>query len=396
MPGVQEAFEAEAAGASRGEQVRVLHLAEGASLAGIETHICALLKEMKRSPRVGEILFACFYDGPLKKRLEQIGVRCLCLRRTCKLDPAVIRRLRSVVRSHRVEILHMHGYLAAIHGQIAALTLPQSVLTLTTAHQRAERHPSWKMNLYVRIMFRLSRLAGTHSVVVSENVRQSILDKYRMGAERITTIHNGVDIGCENVARKTREELGLDPGKKAIGIIGRLVEAKRHDLFVRVAQEICRERSDVEFVILGDGPLRTAIERKIAEAGMGGHVKLMGHRPNVLEYLQRLDLMVICSDHEGIPYVLLEALLLRKPIVSTRAGGIPEVIRSGFNGVLVGVGDAEAMKREILALLRDPDRAHALAENGHRTVIERFSAQAMAEKTLDLYERLKAAKKGPS
>jgi glycosyltransferase involved in cell wall biosynthesis len=173
-----------------------------------------------------------------------------------------------------------------------------------------------------------------------------------------------------------------------IGIVGRLVPVKRHNFFIRLAVELLKERDDVDFVIIGDGPLENEVKGIIREKGLQGKIKMTGFIEDIIKYINGLDMLVITSQHEGIPYVLLEAMMLKKPVIATNVGGIPEVIKSGFNGMLSETEDLLGMKNNIIELLDHPDQMASIGENGYKTVLDNFSAISMSRQTMDLYQSL--------
>jgi glycosyltransferase involved in cell wall biosynthesis len=186
--------------------------------------------------------------------------------------------------------------------------------------------------------------------------------------------------------------MGLDPQKKAIGIVGRLVKGKGHHFFIRLSKALSEIREDLEFLIIGDGPLADEIRLNIKQMNMDGNIKMLGFRSDVIDYINCLDILTLCSDHEGIPYVVLEALKCRTPIVSTNVGGIPEVISSGYNGILTGHGDCEEMKSKILELLDRPSMLNMITQNGYDTLLNKFSTPKMAQETVALYRKILSEK----
>ena len=370
------------------KKINLMHIAEGVRWAGIESHIFSLLSEIRNMPEVNNVIFISLYNGLLRQKLMDMGIRAFCLPRRKKIDCSLIFQIKKQIESFEVDILHTHGYLASIYGMLAALFASRKVHIVRTIHQRAEPHDSWKMNLYVRLTIFLSRLERTHLIAVSDNVKESAVKKFNINEDIITTIHNGINFRDKRVLEKDKGKLNLDPAKHTIGIVGRLVHGKGHLFFVKLAFSLIKERDNIEFVILGDGPLRENIDTFIKQQGMENKIKLMGYKDNILDYINSLDILVICSEHEGIPYVLLEALMLKKPVVSTRVGGIPEVITSGYNGILIKPGDIEAMKNGLLELIDTPSKMILLGCNGYNIIAEKFSSYNMARNTVNLYMKL--------
>lgn len=237
-------------------------------------------------------------------------------------------------------------------------------------------------------MILLAYFAKAHIIAVSGDVKKSAAKRFNMLNNQITIIHNGIKLPSHRLEVLDKGSLGYSPNKHTIGIAGRLVPGKGHRFFVDLASAVTKERDDIEFVILGDGPLFDEIAEYIAMRKMKEHIKLMGHKDNILDFIKNLSIMVICSDHEGIPYILLESLMLKIPVISTDVGGIPEVITHGMNGLLVKPGDNDGMKEQLVELIDHPERRIELGENGYNTIKNKFLSSRMAHETLNLYFNL--------
>jgi len=368
--------------------INLLHIAEGQRWAGIESHIYSLLSELVELPEINTIMLLTLYDGSLRIKLREQGVDTICLPHEGHNHLYKVLSIKKHLRDNKINILHTHGYLASIYGLLAAILSKAKVRVVITFHQRAEPHPTWKMNLNVHFMILLAYFAKAHIIAVSGDVKKSAAKRFNMLNNQITIIHNGIKLPSHRLEVLDKGSLGYSPNKHTIGIAGRLVPGKGHRFFVDLASAVTKERDDIEFVILGDGPLFDEIAEYIAMRKMKEHIKLMGHKDNILDFIKNLSIMVICSDHEGIPYILLESLMLKIPVISTDVGGIPEVITHGMNGLLVKPGDNDGMKEQLVELIDHPERRIELGENGYNTIKNKFLSSRMAHETLNLYFNL--------
>jgi glycosyltransferase involved in cell wall biosynthesis len=151
-------------------------------------------------------------------------------------------------------------------------------------------------------------------------------------------------------------------------------------------------QNDLRTLIAGDGPLRADLEKTAENYDLTSRVHFLGHRDDVPRLLAASDLVVLPSEYEGLPNIVLEAMKQRKPVVATAAPGTTELVADGATGVLVPVGNVQLLTRAMRDLIRDPDRARALGVAGRRRVDEEFSARAMIDRFANLYEELAAAK----
>jgi glycosyltransferase involved in cell wall biosynthesis len=171
-------------------------------------------------------------------------------------------------------------------------------------------------------------------------------------------------------------------------MVARLAPQKAPEVFVRAAACVHRVRSDVRFWLIGDGELRAPLEALAQQLGAAPIVEFLGHRRDVPALLRALDLFVLTSRYEGLPYSVLEAMACGLPVIATRAPGTVDVVEDGVTGLLAALDAPEEIAGAILALLDDPRRARALGEAGRRRVKGSFSLEAMLSAHATLYQEL--------
>ena len=183
--------------------------------------------------------------------------------------------------------------------------------------------------------------------------------------------------------------LGLAPLRPVVVQVAQLVRQKDPLNFVR-AVAVARTRvPEVQALLVGEGPLRRDVENAIRALDLGGALRLTGYRTDADAILAAADVVVLSSREEGLGSVLLDALLLGKPIATTRAGGIPEVIDDGRTGLLAPIADAAALGANIARLLTDRALAERLGQAA-RARAHDFSVEHMTDRTMEIYERVLA------
>lgn len=204
---------------------------------------------------------------------------------------------------------------------------------------------------------------------------------------RIQTIHNGIDfVPASSDARQViRAALGVNAESPLILSVGRLTEQKAHSVLVRAAQKVRDRFPAARFVIVGDGPLRAALEGEMGQLDLQGTVMLVGGRENIPDYIAAADLFVLPSREEGLGVALLEAMSGGLASVATRVGGIPEIIRDGENGLLVPPDDPDSLTDAIVRLLSDPAECVRLRGAGKSTVENGFTVNRMCEQYLQIF-----------
>ena len=187
-----------------------------------------------------------------------------------------------------------------------------------------------------------------------------------------------------------RSQFGLPPESRALGVVAQLIERKGHLLLLEALPPLLAEFPDLHVLFFGKGGLEGRLREMIGAGGMARRVRLAGFRDDLPRILPCLDLVVHPAYREGLGVSLLQASAAGVPIVACRAGGIPEAVRDGENGLLVPPGDAGALRDAIARLLRDPVLARRLGEGGRALVAREFSLDSMVEGNLAIYREVLA------
>ena len=321
-------------------------------------------------------------DGELRRRLgDEVDVVPLAPRNEVDLPAAW--RLSRVLRDLRPDVVHAHDS----HGVAVAAT----ALSIASSDPRPPLVFSRRVDFHLmgNSFSRWKYRQVDCFVAASDAIRTMLVDD-GVPPDRTVTIRDGIDV--ERVERTepldVRQEFWFPPNSLVVGNIAALVPHKGQKYLVDAAATVVRERPEARFVILGEGELKPEIERQIRHLHLGQHVVLAGFRTDVIGLLKGFDLFAMSSVTEGLGSTLLDAMAARRPVVATRAGGIPEVVTDGETGVLVPTRDALALARAILALLADEPRRHELALAGWARVRRDFSADRMVDATIGVYERL--------
>jgi len=236
-------------------------------------------------------------------------------------------------------------------------------------------------------------------VTTGEAIRRLFLEELRLDPSKVISIPTGVDLSQLDPhavdGRRVRQELGVQRATPLIGIVAVLRSWKGHRFFLEAVPLIVRKVPSARFLIVGDGPLRRNIDQWIERMGLKEIVMMAGHREDIPEVLAALDVVVSASTAaEGVPQALLQALAMRRPVVATRVGAVPEVIRHEETGLLVRPGDPAALGAAVTSLLSDPHRGATLGMAGRRLVEKEFTVEVMLERLEVLYAEMFALRRG--
>ena len=303
-----------------------------------------------------------------------------------------IRSIIGYVKKHNIELVHLVDLKSTIVGGMAALFL-KNVKTVTTIHGLPEpfdtllKRSKYQISVWLYYFFLKFIIDGI--ICVSSDLKSR--QPKGIEGKKIRVVYNGLKLDDANkINDPGLTEKGK--GQLKIGTVGRLDRVKGHSFLLDAAQIVLKERPDVVFVIVGSGPLEDELKGQARQLGISDKVHFLGFKENAHELIAEMDIFVLSSLHEGVPYVLLEAMSSFKPVVCTQVGGIKDVVVHGHDGLFVQPADSEDLSRALLLLLNDRKLAANLGENARRTIENRFSSVHMAKETCDFYGALKEQK----
>jgi glycosyltransferase involved in cell wall biosynthesis len=361
--------------------IRILQLLHGLAIGGIERMVLSLVFAL--DPARFETAFATFdHEGQLAPEVRERGFRIHFRKRAGGLDVAFVLWLARVLRHERPDVLHAHNATAFFYGAAAACLVPGTRF-LYTEHDRAFPTPVRERGLHALLARRTDAV-----VTVSETLQKNLVRYECFPRSRVHVVRNGVELRAPSRGRRdVRAELGL--GERPVaGIVARLATVKNHALLLRAWKRVLERVPDAMLLVVGNGPLEPSLRVQATELGIESSIRFLGFRLDIPELLQALDVFVLSSLSEGLSLTLLEAEAVGLPIVATRVGGNPEVVRDGDTGFLVPSGEEEPLASALARLLQDPSLRTRLGERGRALYREQYTLQAMVQGYVELYARL--------
>jgi sugar transferase (PEP-CTERM/EpsH1 system associated) len=364
--------------------MHVVHVLHTLAVGGTENGVVNLVNALAGDAR--HTVIAVTTSGPLAARLPA-GVAVHALGKRPGVDPAAVVRLTRLLRRLRPDIVHSRNWGA--FDAVAAARLAGVPVVIHGEHGREAADPEGQDRRRNRLRRLLSPLIAQW-VTVSHDLRRWLVHRVGIPADRVLTIHNGVDTArfAEGDREAAREALGLEPGRPVVGTVGRLDPVKDHVRLVTAFRSVAARRSDARLVICGDGPLREELHRAVDAVRLQGSVRLLGERDDVPRVLAALDVFTLPSIAEGISNTVLEAMASGLPVVATRVGGNPELVEDGVTGRLVEPRRTEALAEALLGYLNDPVLARLHGKAARQRCVAEFSLERMAARYLALYRRL--------
>jgi glycosyltransferase involved in cell wall biosynthesis len=366
--------------------VRVAICAAGEIWGGVERFIVTMaagLRDAGINP-----LVVLFHDGLLADTLRRDGIDVATLARFSKYDPRLIAQLRRLLRERSINILHLHGYKASIVGSLASAML--GIKTVKTEHGCLEPLPGWtalpthsRMAANIAIDRAVSRCFVDGVVFVSRDIQQRL--GRRSHSPRQHVIYNGIPPIAPSAAAERRQ-----PERRAtfdVGIVGRIDKVKGHDVLFRALVHL-KHLDRLRVHVFGTGPLEDECRAMCQTLQLGDTVRFHGFEPAIHDRMASLDLVVIPSRHEGLPYALLEAMYLKVPVIASDVGGLPEVLERQRCGVLVAPDEPARLAAAIERLYHDAPLRACLAQRAFSVVRRHFLVDDMVRQYHDVYRQL--------
>ena len=291
---------------------------------------------------------------------------------------AGFKALRRYLASHVPDVVNTHSSADSWLTGLACATFGNPPTIVRTRHISAPVSG----NFANRWLYRQAK--GV--VTTGERLRRHLLETLGLDPARVTSVPTGIDIERFTPADKTAAKiaLGLDPQHKHLGIVATLRSWKGH-LFLLDAFEQMK-RSDLHLMIVGEGPMRSQIEDRIAALGIGGRVTLTGQRSDPEHWLQAMDVFCLPSyANEGVPQAILQAMLCGLPIVTTPVGAILEAVSDGETALITAPKDVTALAAAIARLIDDGALSTRLGDAARRVASADFSREAMLDKMEHLF-----------
>ena len=294
---------------------------------------------------------------------------------------ALVKKLREI----QPDIVHTHMAKAGALGRIAAV-IARVPVRIHTYHGHLLHGYFGKGKTFVVVVAeRILRLFTTYAVVVGEQVRQDLIKAKIVSALASCSIAPGVSDIQLWEKEKALNKLGLPHNQPVVLFVGRLTSIKRPDLFVDLARRLASSNQGALCVFVGDGPLGEQLRDVAKDAE---NLCLAGWQKDLGVVYAVADVVVLCSDNEGMPLSLIEASLCTKAIVATNVGSVKEIVEDGISGVLVPPGDAVALHDAVSQLLGDAAQRKLFGESARVHALSVFSPDRSLQAHADLYQQL--------
>jgi glycosyltransferase involved in cell wall biosynthesis len=377
--------------------MRVLQVSYRSEVAGGERVLLQLCDALQAAGH--EVACVLPTHGPLEEELRSRGLEAFLVPMSKTYDLRAAWRIRSLLREQQIDVLHTHGMLVNILGRFAVRGLTE-VGSVSTVHMARDllgppRFGGWlqkvKNRLYYAPLDNWTSRWNDKVVAVSRAVREDLVIQ-GCPEERIRVILNGIDLDCFRSSHQDRvgirAELGIGEDVFLVACIARLSPGKDLPCFIEALCQLRAFRPRAQAFIAGDGPALKELQGLLRSRKLERVVHLLGYRRDVPALLAACDVVVLSSISEGLPLVPLEAMAASRPVVATRVPGTMEAVVHEETGLLVKIGDHQALGNALQRLAENQDLARRLGEAGCRRAEEEFSLERTTGAYLKLYAQV--------
>lgn len=366
--------------------MKILHFIDSLRIGGSENQT---VEVAKRQAGLGHaVVVGCIrLEGPLAENLHGHNISC----REFPVRGGIatlsglgqILRLTSYIRREQFDVVHAHDVYSNVMA-IPAAWLARTPRVLSS--RRDLGNWSWHTPRN-RAILRTTQKLSDVIIANSLAVKDYLINHDGFGPEKIAVVRNAVDVAKFADANLAPASL---PDSDSVDFQFAVVAnmhgpTKGHKFLIEAAQQVCRLHPRVRFVLVGDGELRASLQDSVRSLGLQRNFLFLGGRTDVANILRAVDAGILPSLSEGLPNSVLEYMAAGKAIIATRAGGIPELIDDGVNGLLVAPGDSNGLAVAIEFILQHRDRAAQFGAAARLKAISEFSFEKLLATLDDLY-----------
>jgi glycosyltransferase involved in cell wall biosynthesis len=373
------------------KRIKILYGLEafgGGALKHLTYLVTMLNKEMFEITIVVSNLRKEHADDALKK-IKESGVDLIFIPMSKKIniikDFCALFQIVSILKTGRYDIAHAHSSKAGGVLRIAAFMVGVRNVLYTPHCFYFQGKSGLKKFIYVSLEKLLAKI--TSGIIVSDSEKREIIKNRVVGADKIVNINNAIDFNDYQQTleiSETLKEFSIPEGKFIVGAIGRLTPQKDWETFVYCANEVLRKYPETIFIITGEGELENEINKLIFKLGLEKNILLTGYIKPIYKIFAIIDVFVNTSLWEGLPYVFLEAMQYKKPIIATDTG-TEVVIEHDKSGFITPVKDYHAIAKKIEELIEDKHKAIKMGKEGNDILTQKYSFELFIKKHEELY-----------
>jgi len=365
--------------------MRILYVIDNLEFGGGERVFLQLASGLRERHQIS---VAANTGGRLTNELKRLGIESFPIDMTRQISYKPIRQIRHIVRHKEIDVVHSQGARADFFARVAGKlsSIPHIICTVTMPVAGFDVGPIRK-GIY-RFADCLSERYVDRFIVVSNYLRNTLIERRGLPPESVIKIYNGIEVDRYHPDLKEaslRNSWGIPPAAPLIGAIGRMVWQKGFKYLIEAAPETLEVIPEARFLLVGDGPLRPDLENLARKLNVYDRIIFTGFRSDIPDLLSTMDVLVVPSLLEGFPMITLEAMALATPVVATQIHGITEQIMDGKEGVLIPPRNTDALASAVTQIITDRELSSRLGMAARKRVESSFSVRKMVRETEKVY-----------
>ena len=370
------------------QPLNVLQTCFSASWGGLELQALEISKQLKS--RTHRVWLACIHGSRLEEEARVSDIHVVPLKIHGYVHPLITARLARLIRREGIDIIHCQ------HSKDIATIVPAKRLS-------GERCPiilSKRVGSYVMKKDALHRFTYSNVdrvLAISEVIRKNVIETTPVLPDRVITLHDAVDTDVFSLSRvgknSVRREFGIDDETLVVGFVGRFSPGKGHEEFLEAASILNKKYGNVRFLVVGEASYGEQVyEQRIKSMSralkLDGVLTFTGFREDVPDLMAAFDIFAFPSHAEAFGVVLIEAMAMERPVVSTNCDGVLDIVVDGETGFYVDPRNAQQLASAIERLGADPELRLSMGKAGRRRVEELFDQQKQITRIEEIYYQL--------
>jgi glycosyltransferase involved in cell wall biosynthesis len=365
--------------------IKITHLITELSYGGAQKVLINLLSNIDKEKYKCSVV--CFYNGesPVAQDIRDLSIEVIDLKMTNKFRVDALYRLSSILKSQKPNILHSWMFHPVLAGRIFGCLHKIPVII-------SSRHNVNIGGLFREMINRLTAQMDDHVIAVCEVARQTEIKRAHILPDKVTTIYNGINLEEYLTILRSRDEirkyLGVTNEDFVVVSTGRMHYQKGYSILINAISLITNTYPSIKLLLVGDGPVRSILEKYALELGISNQIMFTGQRSDISDILHASDVYISSSLWEGSSISIIEAMASGLPIIATKVGGTPELVEDKVSGILVPSRNPSIIAQAIIELYTNAELRKNIGIQARQRAIKNFSSKEMVKKIEKLYLKL--------
>lgn len=373
------------------QKIKVMHIAQSAG--GVAEYLANLLKYMNKDLYENILVVSNDYNNEeeLLRECDKHYFVEMIRKINFKSDIKAIKKIRKIVKNEKPDIIYLHSSKAGALGRLA-LFLNHKIKIIYNAHGWYFNADIGKKKKIYQLIEKILAIKADKIIAISNSEYKSALEKKICKRNKLVLIENGIDIkefeDCSNYREIMREKFSIPRGDVLVGIVGRISEQKDPMTSIKAASKIIKENKHIHFMFVGTGDLEQEIIKYSKKNGIDENIIITGWVKDVKKYISAFDIALLPSKWEGFGLAIVEYMVCKKPIITTRVGGIADILNSSDKAFYVEKGDYDNITQKINYILHNNEKVKKIVNNNYEECKIRFAIEREIERTENLFKEL--------